>query len=115
MARDRSLMVGTVLAVVALGVHMVLGITVGEAYAIPSTVVGAVAAAIILRGPVGQALARRLHGEASGGELPPETVLGELDDLRSRLLELEERMDFSERLLAQGREPAARGVGKPDA
>jgi hypothetical protein len=34
-------------------------------------------------------------------ELPAE-ILGELDELRLRVGELEERVDFSERLLAQG-------------
>jgi hypothetical protein len=61
--------------------------------------------AIVLRGPVGKALARRIGGDDEGAippELPAE-ILGELDDLRHRVLELEERVDFSERLLAQGR------------
>lgn len=61
-------------------------------------------AALISRGPIGKALGRRLSGEDTGA-IPPELpgeILGELDDLRTRVLELEERVDFSERLLAQG-------------
>ena len=88
---------------VLLAGHVVLGIVVGPGYAIPTTLVGAVAAAVILRGPVGQALAARIQGGAHA-ELPPEQVLNELDDLRGRISELEERADFSERLLAQHRE-----------
>jgi len=62
--------------------------------------------AFVLRGPVGKALARRIGGEDPGAippELPAE-ILGELDDLRHRVLELEERVDFSERLLASAKQ-----------
>ena len=62
-------------------------------------------AAIVLRGPLGKAIAQRISGESPGG-MPPELqgeVLQELDDLRHRVLELEERVDFSERLLAQAK------------
>jgi hypothetical protein len=58
----------------------------------------------ILRGPLGKALASRISGEAAAADmLPevPEAVYAELDDLRVRVGELEERIDFSERLLAQ--------------
>jgi len=51
--------------------------------------------------PVGKALADRIrHGVRSG---PPESdpgVLAELDQLRADLNELQERVDFAERLLA---------------
>ncbi|MCL4864946.1 MAG: hypothetical protein KJZ47_03565 [Gemmatimonadales bacterium] len=62
-------------------------------------------AALIFRGPIGKAIAKRISGEADGG-MPPELqgeMLQELDDLRHRVLELEERVDFSERLLAQAK------------
>ena len=93
--------------VVAMVVHGMLALRLGVGYAIPTTIVGAIAAAVALRGSLGQALARLLDGESV--ELPPEQVLGELDDIRGRLAELEERTDFSERLLAQQR---ADGEGK---
>jgi hypothetical protein len=60
--------------------------------------------------PLVKALARRLEGGGRNAELQ-----GELDGLRDRLQqleqsqarmgELEERLDFAERLLAQSREP----------
>lgn len=78
-----------------------LAFMLGPGFAIPTTIVGMVAAAVVLIGPVGKALARRLEGRTALA--PPEEILVELDELRSRLVELEERMDFSERLLAQGR------------
>lgn len=43
---------------------------------------------------------RRMEQE---GQLPPD-VHAELEQLRSRMLELEERVDFAERLLAKARE-----------
>lgn len=62
------------------------------------------------QGPVGQALARRIQGK---GGLPDSEVLAELEDLRGqleqvqqRLADTEERLDFSERLLAQRSEGA---------
>lgn len=107
MAKDRTVEAMVVIGVGLLGVHVVLGAMVGAGYAIPTTIIGALAAAAVLRGPVGQALARRIHGGGEA-ELPPETVLNELEELRSRVLELEERVDFSERLLAQVRPEAGR-------
>jgi hypothetical protein len=73
-----------------------------------------VVAVIILRGPVGKALARRLEG----GSPLPDTSAQQLDDLHLRMAELEvqvgriheleERLDFAERLLAQGRTETGR-------
>jgi hypothetical protein len=103
---------------VALGVgaalllaHTVIALDLGRGYAIPVTIIGAIATAAVLTGPVGQALGKRISGEA-GGDLPPEQVLGELDELRTRIAELEERADFSERLLARQRD--ADRVAGPD-
>ncbi|MEO8201183.1 MAG: hypothetical protein ABI679_11725 [Gemmatimonadota bacterium] len=66
-----------------------------------------VAAIIILRGPVGKALARRLEGGAQADQ----SLLHRLEDMEARLLsaeqtqarveELEERVDFTERVLAR--------------
>ncbi len=63
--------------------------------------VGAMAWA--LRGPIGQALAKRIAGDSEPESVAevPEAVYAELDDLRVRVGELEERLDFSERLLSQ--------------
>lgn len=68
---------------------------------------------LILRGPVGRALARRIDGTAGQPEGLPSAEaeelrrrVSELEQQQGRLLELEERLDFAERLLAQSREPA---------
>jgi hypothetical protein len=73
---------------------------------------------VVLRGPMGKALAEWIRGwsktdeqwlavqAAKHGAVPPaaESVLAEVDELRRRLSEVEERLDFAERLLAKGRE-----------
>jgi hypothetical protein len=70
--------------------------------AIPIWAIAAWGGMMIFRGPIGQALAARIGGQAPADspELPQE-VYGELDDLRARVAELEERVDFSERLLTK--------------
>jgi hypothetical protein len=89
--------------------YTLLSAKLGIAFAIPVGIVGAVSTMIVLRGPVGRALALRL-GLREGEQLTDETIsrlLGELDEVRVRMQELEERVDFSERLLAsQPREPS---------
>jgi hypothetical protein len=62
-----------------------------------------VAMIFIANGPVGKAIARRIAGELPELEQPAElseAVYAELDELRARMIEMEERQDFSERLLA---------------
>lgn len=62
---------------------------------------------LILRGPVGRALARRIEGQSgAAGELAArvdelEARLAELEQDRARTAELEERVDFAERLIAR--------------
>jgi len=56
----------------------------------------------IFRGPVGSALADRIRGGQAPAADPALTA--ELDQLRGRLAEVEERLDFAERLLARARE-----------
>ncbi len=63
---------------------------------------------IILAVSVGrtlQALGRTLASKSARPEARPE-LRTELDDMRQRLAELEERLDFTERLLAKQREAA---------
>lgn len=64
----------------------------------------AVIGASVLVGPIGQAIARRIAGAGpkrdglSTGEMAAERI----GTLEARVVELEERLDFAERLLAQG-------------
>jgi hypothetical protein len=57
-------------------------------------------------GPLGSALAHRLGGRAAAEDREEMEELGtrvsaEIDDVRRRLAEIEERLDFAERLLTQ--------------
>jgi hypothetical protein len=66
------------------------------------------AAVGFLFGPSGAARARGLAGRAAPGEAHAdvermgERMTAEVSELHSRLAELEERVDFAERLLARG-------------
>jgi hypothetical protein len=50
--------------------------------------------------PVGKAIAERIRHGRQGSFGPDPEVLGELDRLRNDVTELQERVDFAERLLA---------------
>lgn len=61
---------------------------------------------IILRGPLGQAVADRIRGGGSADADPRlreelDHLRMEVDDLRGQLTEAQERIDFAERLLAR--------------
>jgi Tfp pilus assembly protein PilN len=68
-------------------------------------------ACTIVLWPLVRALARRLEGRggqdaALRGEVEHlQQRLGEVDQLQLRIADLEERLDFTERMLAQSREP----------
>jgi hypothetical protein len=63
----------------------------------------------VARSPVGQALGRRLQGRYA--QVDPELVAevaalrDQVDSLQQQLMETQERVDFTERLLARGRQP----------
>jgi len=100
---------GWAVAAIAIVGYGVLAATLGEGFAIPTAVLGVIGTTIVLRGPLGKAIARRLEEDTVA---PPDEVFAELDELRARVLELEERVDFSERLLARGDGVAGRaGTG----
>lgn len=69
----------------------------------------------IILGPIAWGLARRLGRKPDPDSALREEVeqlhtrLAEMDSLQSRLIELEERVDFTERLLAQAQQPARLG------
>lgn len=95
---------GGVVASVLLCAYVALSIVIGEDFAIPGLITGGVVAVLALRGQVGRAIAERIHaGALSQPEVPPE-LLEEMDSMRSRMAELEERVDFAERMLARPHE-----------
>jgi hypothetical protein len=53
-------------------------------------------------GPIGAAIGHRIRGGRDSA--PDHRLAAEVDELRTRLAEVEERLDFAERLLARGAE-----------
>lgn len=92
----------------------------GPEVLIPITFFLSAAAAIIFRGPMGRAIAEAIRGAPPWVDGPPQPdvdvqhVSAELGEIKQRLDELEERQDFTERLLAQQRDRAALGPGAPE-
>ena len=69
---------------------------------IPIALFFSVAAVLILRGALGKALGERIGWGGGREDSAAATALkAEMEELRYRLTELEERVDFSERMLAQ--------------
>lgn len=74
-------------------------------------VLAALTATTIILWPIMRALARRLEGKGgadSALKAELEQVhhrLAEMEPLQARMVELEERLDFAERLLAQAKDP----------
>lgn len=101
----------TLIIIAVIAAVTTLGVAIGEDFIIPLLVVGGALAAYLSKTDVGHALAHRIrHGPAV---LETPEVYGELDDLRNRVLELEERLDFAERLLAQPKD-AERAIGRAE-
>jgi hypothetical protein len=82
----------------------------------------AIAGTIVLRGPLGRALARAIEVGAGGGRSPDDEArvaqleqrVAELEVGQGRVAELEERLDFAERMLARS-ESMARLPGRGEA
>jgi len=66
------------------------------------------AAVFITRGPFGRAIAERIAGRARSGTEDQDVreLKGEVDELRNQLSEVQERLDFAERILARQDERA---------
>lgn len=73
--------------------------TLGPA-AIPVWALAVGLVAVVVKSPVAQAFAKRMKDDEPLHHELPEDLYVELDDLRARVLELEERQDFAERILA---------------
>jgi hypothetical protein len=63
--------------------------------------------AVKILGPLGQAVSRRIAGGGDGElmERRVEALAADLEELKHQLAETHERLDFTERLLAQERTP----------
>ncbi|HET8625570.1 MAG TPA: hypothetical protein VFM14_18560 [Gemmatimonadales bacterium] len=76
-----------------MGLVITIGITVGFVQ--------------VTKGPLGQALARRIQGRSAAADTDVQSELAELrehvDPLRATLEETQERLDFTERMLSHPR------------
>ena len=79
-------------------------------------VIAALAAGVIIMWPIMRAFGRRLEGRGTADQALKADVeqlharIGEVDALHARVLELEERVDFTERLLANAQQPGRLGA-----
>jgi len=71
-------------------------------FIVPVVAMLAFAAVIIARGPIGKALARRIEGTTGDTDLM--ALRSDMESISERVADLEERLDFTERLLSQERE-----------
>ncbi len=73
---------------------------------IPISLFFSVAAVVILRGSFGKALADRISGRSTqpGDDARTEMLERQLEDVQYRLHDLEERLDFTERVVTRGRD-----------
>jgi hypothetical protein len=111
--------ISPIIAMVTLsGFFLMLGLSKATgalgAASIPIWAMAIAGVAYVLKGPLGEALLRTVadadRGQEMGGVSPE--VLHELDDLRAQVAELQERVDFTERLLARERDARPLGAGE---
>jgi hypothetical protein len=74
-------------------------------FLVPISLFVTAGAVLIFRGPFGKALAERISGRVphSDGH-GTESLRAEVEEMRYRITEMEERLDFAERMLAQHRD-----------
>jgi hypothetical protein len=67
----------------------------------------------IARGPLGQALSRRILGRHQDGDLAQEVMAlrEQVEDMQHQLVDAQERLDFTERLLTRGDRAGQAGEG----
>ncbi len=72
-----------------------------------------IAAVFILRGQFGRALAERISGRARPGAEDQDVreLKSEVEELRTQLGDVQERLDFAERVLARRDDRAGAGAG----
>ena len=80
-----------------------------QVWAIVMFSIGAWSVVRVFKGPLGDAIARRIGGAPTS----PDHNDQQLADLQARVTELEERLDFTERVLLQERQAGQLREGEP--
>lgn len=102
-----------VLGVASVAAYFLLASKLGAGFAIVVGILGVcgLTAVGVLTGPVGRAWARKIEGESAGASAEEIDALyariEELEGGQQRLVELEERLDFTERMLTRGKDERA--------
>lgn len=110
MGRRRSGISPVIGMVVASGFFLMMGLSKATgalgAASIPIWAMAIGGAVLVFKGPLGEAILRSISSDDRDPDqaVPSQEILQELDDLRAQMAELQERVDFTERLLARERE-----------
>jgi hypothetical protein len=78
-----------------------------------TTISLSVAAIFVLRGPFGKALADRLAGRSGADDHEVRELRGDVEALRHEVTDLQERLDFAERMLAREAMKDERALPRP--
>jgi hypothetical protein len=109
-SKQASAVAGTLVGIAVVGGYVILSHDLGAGFAIVVGILLLCAGTFlgVLRGPVGRAWARKIdasHDGGSAGEIDAlHARIEELEAGQQRLTEIEERLDFAERLLTRGRD-----------
>lgn len=108
-----SIMPFAIVSTIFLFIGLVKATELLKAASIPIWAMVIGGAVLVLRGPLGARLLDSMANRDRDPELEQAdpAMLQELDDLRTQMAELQERVDFAERLLAREREVRPLGGG----
>ena len=71
-------------------------------FLVPISMFLTIGAVLIFRGPMGKAIGERIAGRTPGVDhAETDALRADLEEMRYRMIDLEERVDFAERMLAK--------------
>jgi hypothetical protein len=107
MSKERQEWIGSAFVGIGLGALGLFGALAAATaslgpVAVPIWAIAAFMVVRLLRSPLARSFAERLSGRTADADIPELSELyAELDELRARVGEMEERQDFAERVLAK--------------
>ena len=117
MSRDKQEWIGSAFVGIGLGAMGLFGALAAASavlgpVSVPVWAIAAFIVVMLLKSPMAKAFSERLSGRAvEAGDNIPSELYAELDELRARLADMEERQDFAERMLAQPQPARTPGEG----